>query len=622
LGPCEQGRQGGTLLGRQRGDKSLQETRLLVLRRIARRRVVILLRIAGIRRRINRWFDSPWTRLEFEQILTKRMPMVVALLDGAVLPDTYSRRLSTATVVCEGPGMAAEAVCRQHGRRLIDFAGRPLCSFRRGQFDSGLGLCVRFYRPSWLHPARGFSALSPADPAEPEESCWRSSSGDELHFHCGPIGDGPGESLVSLSNRDEPHSSTALYDLLESELWHQAKRVHGGGEGEIIGYHKYPLPLVGTTAVGLSLRLGRSGGFCRYASLVLLRQELRVELAAFFPGSLQRFQTLVPDVDAILLSLSLARQQFDRMRSPEFTSWENPVPTIDVPEDVVTARCAGCGGGVGPTDLVAGSCCRNCGAGEAICGSVHCRDRARRTFTELAEAANRLRPSSHRVPPAQIGDEPGVICDGCLGSFYLPGSTVLQLSGRPEWGLPTTFSSTYLLLMIWLVACLCGVAFGGGALLGWLLAVIAILAVIEPWRVGIAGEGLPVWLSLGLKPAVLLPLVPCMAWWFGNSESIGRAGLAIASVLLLFLSLGLGCGVAPRDRRSHIGGTTAWAAVSAVLYAWRFESLSVPLGRPAAIVLTVLVIGAAVCGLTLMGGNGPLARFRAYPLWNLPRSTT
>ena len=72
------------------------------------------------------YFQSAWTRLEFEQLIRAGLPTSVACLEGFDLPEDVRNRLPDSMEVHRGVGAAVAALCRRMETTLVPFAGQRL----------------------------------------------------------------------------------------------------------------------------------------------------------------------------------------------------------------------------------------------------------------------------------------------------------------------------------------------------------------------------------------------------------------------------------------------------------------------------------------------------------------
>lgn len=419
------------------------------------------------------YWDSPWTKLEFDEIIANRLLLVITLLDGCPLPGDVARRLPKSALVLDSLEAGVEAVCRLQGRVPVNFSGQALCSFVPDVVES-----YRFWSYRTIVP----HILSPAG-----VNHWANGDGDQLWFRTADVRASEEKRICEALRMQIPRDE--LYELFESQLWCEARRLDDviSSGVEIIGYHKLPVVGVATTALAFSLRSMRAVGFCRYATLVSAHCDERIEMVCFLRGSLQRFQALIPDIDRVLTQLTdpehgdhsgtgLERQEME-------LGWADSGASLN--EDFIYARCRDCLKRAELSELESGGNCEACGSTHAECMNVHCRSRKVLTFVQLRALLERERRDEGRAISVQLEiddeDDPGTLCESCLSSLVVPGARLQRLMKESETGLSWKWQADINLALLGTVFCVAALFLGDWIIMQLLLCTWGVLAASEVW---------------------------------------------------------------------------------------------------------------------------------------------
>jgi hypothetical protein len=538
------------------------------------------------------YLDSPWTVLEFEHIVRKGLKAHVVLLDGAQAPRAWQQERSVQ--IHPSIGSALAAICGAMGKKLVSFAGQPLSSAR---LDHVSGYWFR--RPSWItaNPAAG-NALS--------------EFGDYVWFNMAPVRSEPGLQISRMVENGPHHGTSALYDLYEQELWHQVRRIAAveGSSAQQIGYHKLEVPALRATAVALSLQLADSGGFCRYASLTVPGQSAKLELVCFVKGGLQRFHTLVPDIDRIVISLAPGGEGTTSLVDEPVGSGANQAPV----EDFLWVRCAACKRRV--LDMYA-SRCPHCEATQVECLTMHCTRRRRVAYADLWSEVSREREQARRWGYVSQGVyDLGALCDGCLSSLYIPGSIAAGLMKYPAHGTGVIWSPRTALLQWWLIVCLYGSVWGGGSIHAWLMGVFAIITVLEPYSPGAHTEPMSLYHRLAHIPTILPALVCGMAIHGAMQNQPTYSALCgLSGSLLLGCILARAAGTLRRFRTAYLMQSIVCSGFTSVLMAVRYSRMAAVAGSRWVSITLLMAVGALVGSLSLLGNRRLTGSFNPERFW-------
>jgi hypothetical protein len=555
------------------------------------------------------YFQSAWTSREFEQILKTKLPAVIALLGGAQLPRKIARRLPGSVQVYTNLRQAIEAICQQLGTSLVSFAGQRLSWYMP---DGVFGF--EFGCPQWLsndiYQGRRYSRY-----------------GDELWFRMSPVQREPAEAIVTALEDAASVDQVRVYKLFDDELWYQVRRLSRINiEGMLpVGYHKFPVQGLSSTAVALSLQLTHNAGFCRYASIVVPEQKSLFQMACFVKGSLQRFQTLIPDIDEIILTLQ--KGSTSRSENQDYQPKLHPESS----SDFVWARCLNCKKRAELTELATGQC-SVCSSTTLECMSVQCTARKQMSYAALQKEAERERKDAQRGVSHQSVYDTGVLCESCLSSLYIPGEMIARLNEQPEQGMPLVWGPRTALLVSWLCFCAFGVVWGGGFIFGWALGTIALITLVEPYGRGASTDPISS-LNKRLHLINLLPFVLCLLWFLasraepGNQLFAPRLALYRSSVplalagSLVTLSLGLrGLGIATRFREAHFIYGAVWASLYSLLLTWKLNALEATGGTFLALLPLAIALSTAVASIAFLYFHKLTGTFSPAPLWELMKN--
>ena len=152
------------------------------------------------------YFESPWTRLEFEEILVAGLPLVIGLIEGASLPSEVSRRLPAGALVRDGVDAAVCAVCELYRRQTAAFAGRHLCQFVPERVEEYRYWAYATYVPALLQPARA-------------RNHWCNSFGDHLWVRISPSGDEIQRAIFEALRGEALSRRSISYSRTSSVRW-------------------------------------------------------------------------------------------------------------------------------------------------------------------------------------------------------------------------------------------------------------------------------------------------------------------------------------------------------------------------------------------------------------------
>jgi hypothetical protein len=552
----------------------------LLRREIAQSNEVLILLDEG-------YFDSAWTRLEFDECVATGRPMTIALLGSASLPEHVRSALPGSCEVHSNLTEALDAICKANGVALAPFAGQRLSCL----VSQTLGE-LSLHAPAWLEfDAAARRALSP----------WN----DQCEWRYGLV-DAP--QLAAARDRD------ALFDDLEHELWRQVDRLSRVSDFRPMGYHKLLVPNLDATALAISLQCVRAPGFCRYAAVTDGRGR-RVEFIWFINGSLQRFHAVVPDLDAMIASLSFG----ERAERPPASAVSRSAPAWDQP--IVWAQCTTCRTHASPAALQKMECA-SCRGGRLQCLTVHCNDRRTMSFPELRMEADReTRQVSRQGVLSQKPYETGLLCDGCYASLFVPAATITQLSDRPDLSMAHVWSGRAGALMWWMLTALYGALFGSGVVHRFIFLGLGVILVLERFERAFfdkKSEGEPApWSYTLVYWALVIPAFGFGggAYFFGQSQVVAApADFAIAASLILCAMLAYSAGQPLRYRSRHVVQTLFVTLVFVGALIWRLATTSVQLGMT---YWGALACGAFVLliGLLLAHWKRAIGNFDAASLW-------
>jgi hypothetical protein len=558
------------------------------------------------------YFESAWTRLEYAHLLQAGCPVDVVYPASAderarVLPRDNSR-----VVVHDTVREALAAITSRAGMDLVPFAGTRLTYALPASIDRVLRAGMSAGIPSWFG-------------TDPTGRMWETAMGDGLWFSSAPVMGPPATEIVDEVSRLAADPSR-LYDLFESELWGQVRRLHHAlpRGASIIGYHKFPVAALNSTAVAVSLQLNDAGGFVRFASVVDPARSIKLQMACFLRGSLQRFHWLIPDVDEIVLSLSEARASAHTEAIPVRT-YE---PGATRFADLTWARCGRCHKALPP--IAEGqTSCPFCGYSVVECRTVHCRNRRHMTFPVLLEEAARERATAQRPygESTQSVYDAGLLCQGCLGSFFIPGTMIESLEKRPEQSMPVVWSPRQSLLLLWLIACLYGVYATTGYVYRWGLGTIAFVTWFEPYEAGAKTDPMSR-AGKRLHLLTIIPFVLCGAWLAANASGLttpspagtvpfsGSADSLVVSASLVLISFVLRpLGLEIRYREPHLIFAAIIAAGCSLMYLLQFSRLAGSCSP--AVLWTALAVSvvAAIIAVALAFSPRVTGQFEPERLW-------
>ena len=375
------------------------------------------------------YFHSAWTFLEFNQIISCKLPTIIILLSNFQLPAEYAGFLSESAQVFSDKLLAVEAICTSFGTKSFPGAGKQLSRFKHAKtFD------LDFAIPNWL--------IQDIE----KENYWFSDQGDSVWTRIKPIlGTNDATEIIQGIEKQIHGHIGKSYDFFENKLWSLLERFSNEGGDELIpiGYHKFPIPGLNTTAIGLSIQSERYGGFCRYISMVIPFRSIELQMVFFVPGSLQRFHALLPDLNEIILTLS------DPKINSNYKQLNNNIGNDNYtdPPELLWARCSSCFKRVYFRELATGLC-SDCGGTFLECMTVHCKARMGMSFSELRIEIDRIR----QFLPEPI-DQLGALCPGCLANLFLPSWIIKKMHQKAELSLPHKWSPITLSLLVFLGLC-------------------------------------------------------------------------------------------------------------------------------------------------------------------------
>jgi hypothetical protein len=558
------------------------------------------------------YFDSRWTCLEYERLLSSNAPCVISLIDGASVPARFSPHNSDSVMVREGISSAVQALCEMYSMPLVPYVGKCLSDSRQFSLSG-----YDFRHPHW------FSLDS-------DNGRWLTPQGDEMWIRVTDIaGKYPSSILERLS--DGSHGDmTQIHDFFESELWRQVKRICGISAYGLrtVGYHKFPIDGLGSTGLGLSLQLTDCSGFCRYAKVLDASRLTEIEVIYFVKGSLQRFHTMIPDMDDVIVSLHRADETVGVSRA----DWYLPSKADSTASDFIWARCSRCQNQCTPRDAMA-TACPMCAWDVVECCSVNCAERKRMRASDLiAEVVRERKRLGMPGAGVRMADEPSLLCESCLSSMYIPGQLITELDSRSGQAMPDVYSSRVSLYIGWLALCAYGITFNTGPIYQWLLGFVALFMTFEPFEKGAATDPLSP-LQRYIHILNFVPFGLSLVWIWAKSAAASlhplpgafddlrsQATLAIVGSLVT-LSLSLrALGVRARHREAHLIHAALYAAPYSLLLVWRYPIVSkagLPGFAPVALFLSIM---SAVVPALLLDHSSVSGVFRPGDLWDNPNS--
>jgi hypothetical protein len=330
-------------------------------------------------------------------------------------------------------------------------------------------------------------------------------------------------------------NSEALFNLIEADLWNHADRLtnQSGSSLTTIGYHKFGVPGLQSTGIALSIQLSSGIGFCRYASIIVPEQMIRLELAYFVSGSRQRFMLLSPELDSAITTMQNSQAEplnGDELWRGHDAPWLKTAKFLDS-DNLVFVECDSCGGQLLWSAILEGKC-NKCGGNGAKCATIGCsnpwhlgiRELQREAFRESRLAAR------GRVSARSVYDK-GVLCESCRCSLFIPGTMVARLINHPTQSVPIIVNHRPALWMLWTLGCSYRLFFVGGEVSNYLISAVAFVTTIEPFDPK-ADDPMSGWGKL-LHFLAVFPLILTLTAIFGNADySMSLIALAGSSAIL------------------------------------------------------------------------------------------
>lgn len=535
------------------------------------------------------YFESKWTLLEFKEILNSKIPAEIVLFDNSEIPDHFNTILNKNIQIHKTIKSALNSICERNRKTLFPFASRFLFFHSKEQaylFD------FEFSSPSWYEFELRYDF---------EKHFWHNHYGDMLWFSSFPIKNKVAKDIFEINKANQGLNNKIIYNLFEDELWYQVIRIQEkiNEDFRLIGYHKFELKNIKSTAVAVSIQCTASGGFCRFASIIDLDNNAKIQIIYFIKGSLQRFHTLVPDMDEIITSLgnniTLNDKNFETKglfnKASNF-SW---------------IRCSICKNHLEYDELLDGIC-KYCGNSIAECMSVHCNKRKKIDFSRFLEEVDNIERELQPRDQSQ-----GTLCEGCLSSLYIPSNIITKLQKVPKHGMPIIWNQRSSLFIIWLILCSYGLLFNTGSIYKFILGTFSIFIVAEAFIYGKVKDHPISKFNKRLHIFTIMPFFICENWIYATSTN--SVQLAFAGSIIVFI-LGLrSFGLIKRERKTHLMVSSICASLYFLLLSKNYNPILNQFGLYLTIMSFLLTLITSTYIFSIFGSSKLAGQFKPNQFW-------